>query len=83
MRREVAALSSAAWSGATGRARRCAAVASGAVQWRSTSDLEMSILAVPTESVNSVLAGIADWKNLYNTGAGALPIVELDQDSAE
>lgn len=80
VRRQVAALSSAAWSGATGRARRCAAVASGAVQWRSTSDLEMSILAVPAESVNSVLAGIADWKSLYNTGAGALPIVELDHD---
>jgi len=80
VRREVAALSSAAWSGATGRARRCAAVAAGAVQWRPTSDLEMSILAVPAESVNSALAGVADWKSLHNTGAGALPIVELDQD---
>ena len=80
VRREVAAFSSAAWSGATGRARRCAAVAAGAVQWRATSDLEMSILAVPAESVNSALAGVADWESLHNTGAGALPIVELDQD---
>ncbi len=79
VRREVAALSSAAWSGATGRARRCAAVAAGAVQWRATSDLEMSILAVPAESVNSALAGVADWESLHNTGSGALPIVELDQ----
>ena len=79
VRREVAALSAAAWSGATGRARRCAAVASGAVQWRPASDLEMSILAVSAESVNSALAGFADWKSLHNTGAGALPIVELDQ----
>ena len=79
VRREVAALSAAEWSGATGRARRCAAVASGAVQWRPVSDLEMSILAVSAESVNSILAGFADWKSLHNTGAGALPIVELDQ----
>jgi hypothetical protein len=43
------------------------------------SDLEMSILAVSAESVNSILAGFADWKSLHNTGAGALPIVELDQ----
>jgi len=79
VRREVAALSSAEWSGATGRARRCAAVASGAVQWRPTSDLEMSILAVPAESVNSALAVVNDWTSLHNTGAGALSIVERDQ----
>jgi hypothetical protein len=80
-RREVAALSAAAWSGATGRARRCAAVATGGVQWRPASDLEMSIVAVSVETVNSTLAGFADWKSLHNTGAGAgaLPIVELDQ----
>jgi len=36
-------------------------------------------VAVPVETVNSTLAGFADWKSLHNTGAGALPIVELDQ----
>ena len=79
VRREVAAHSAAAWSGATGRARRCAAVASGGVQWRPASDLEMSIVTVSVETVNSTLAGFADWKSLHNTGAGALPIAELDQ----
>ena len=79
IRREVAAHSAAAWSGATGRARRCAAVATGGVQWRPASDLEMSIVAVSVETVNSTLAGFTDWKSLHNTGAGALPIVELDK----
>jgi len=80
VRRDVAAHSAAAWSGATGRARRCAAVATGGVQWRPASDLEMSIVAVSVETVNSTLAGFADWKSLHNTGAGTMPIVELDQD---
>ena len=80
VRREVAAHSAAAWSGATGRARRCAAVASGGVQWRPASDLEMSIVTVSVETVNSTLAGFADWKSLHNTGAGALPIAELNQE---
>jgi len=36
-------------------------------------------MAVSVETVNSALAGFTDWKSLQNTGAGALPIVELDK----
>ena len=79
VRRRVAAASAAEWSGATGRACRCAAVASGAVGWRTAADLEMSILSVTRELVDANLAGLADFGVLQNTGAGVLPIVTLDE----
>jgi len=78
IRRRVAADTASEWSGATGRARRCAAVAAGAVRWRPSAELEMSALSVPVEMVNAVLTGFAVWENQQNTGAGILPIVELD-----
>ena len=78
IRRRVAADTAAEWSGATGRARRCAAVAAGAVQWRPAAELEMSALSVSVEMVNATLTGFSVWENLQNTGAGILPIVELD-----
>jgi hypothetical protein len=79
VRRRAAAAAVGVWSGTTGRARRCAAVASGAVAWRSTADLEMSILTVPLEVVVQLLGGVADWESLRTTGAGVLPIVELGE----
>jgi hypothetical protein len=78
VRRVVAARSAAQWSGALGRACRSAAVAAGAVWWRSSSELEMGILSVPVEIVELTINDLADWKDLKNTGAGILPIVELE-----
>jgi hypothetical protein len=78
IRRRVAAANAAVWSGATGRACRCAAVASGAVGWRTAADLEMTILSVPAEAVNATLESVTDFEGLLNTGAGVLPIVEFE-----
>jgi hypothetical protein len=78
-RRRVAATHAGAWNGATGRACRCAAVASGAVVWRTSTDLEMAILSVPVEVANATLQSVADWESLQNTGAGVLPIVEFGE----
>jgi hypothetical protein len=79
VRRRVAAAFAGAWSGTTGRACRCAAVASGAVNWRSTSDIEMAILTVPLEIFDVTLRRVADWESLQNTGAGVLPIIEFEK----
>ncbi len=76
--RRVADASAAEWSGTTGRARRCAAVAAGAVSWRMASELEMSTLSLSLEGVDSTLASVSDWSRLQNTGAGLLPIVDLE-----
>ena len=79
VRRRVAAAHAGTWSGATGRACRCAAVASGAVRWRSTSEIEMAILTVAPEAIDAALRGVAEWQSLHNTGAGVLPIIEFDK----
>ncbi len=76
-RRRVAAASAARWSGATGQARRSAAVAAGAVRWQPASELEMNILSVSEETVNRVLSGF-QWATLQVTAAGVLPIGELE-----
>ncbi|MEJ2580146.1 MAG: hypothetical protein P8127_00675 [Acidobacteriota bacterium] len=78
VQRRAAATSSAAWSGTTGRACRCAAVASGAARWRPASDLELTILSMSPEEINAVLESVSVWEQLPNTGAGVLPIVELN-----
>ena len=79
IRKQVAATDAGTWSGATGRACRCAAVAAGAVQWRASTDLEMAILSAPIELTNATLQSVSDWKSLENTGAGVLPIVEFGE----
>jgi hypothetical protein len=79
VRRRVAAAHAGTWGGATGRACRCAAVASGAAQWRSATELEMAILSVPPEAVDAVLGTVTDWGTLQNVGAGVLPIVDYDE----
>jgi hypothetical protein len=78
-RRRVAVTLAGTWSGATGRACRCAAVATGAVQWRTSTDLEMAVLSVPIEVANATLQSLAEWESLQNTGAGVLPIVEYGE----
>jgi len=77
-RRRVAAAAAARWSGATGQARRCAAVAAGAARWQPASELEMNILSVPEETVNLLLSGL-QWETLQFTAAGVLPIGELER----
>jgi hypothetical protein len=79
VRRRVAAANAGLWSGATGRACRCAAVASGAAEWRSASDLEMTLLSVPLTIVDTALGMVSEFENLQNTGAGVMPIIEFDE----
>ncbi len=74
VRQLQAATAASLWSGATGRARRMAAVAAGTVRWRTSTELEMALLSVSREDVSAILAAIGDWRKLANTGAGILPI---------
>lgn len=78
-RRRVAAAAAARWSGATGRARRCAAFAAGATRWQQASEMEMNILSVSMETVNMVLDGLGTWDELQITAAGVMPIAELEK----
>lgn len=78
-KRRVAASAAKRWSGATGRAARCAAVATGAVWWRPPAEMEMSILTVSAETVNLMLSGLVEWDTLEVVAAGVLPIVEVDK----
>jgi hypothetical protein len=79
VRRELASRLSIRGSGVLGHARRCAAVAAGAIIWRLPSELEMEALMLPPESAEEVLEGIRDWQTLEVTGAGVLPISELEE----
>jgi hypothetical protein len=78
IRRRVAATDAARWSGATGRARRAAAVAAGAVGWRTAADFEMAALSITPDEIDSLVGAVSDWRELKNTGAGILPIVGAD-----
>jgi hypothetical protein len=78
VRRRAAAKAAAEWSGISGRACRCAAVAAGAVRWRSAADMEMTALSVPLAAVDAVFEGFTEFEDLPNTGAGLLPIVEIE-----
>jgi len=78
VRRRAAAQAAAEWSGISGRACRCAAVAAGAVSWRSAADMEMTALSVPLAAVDAVFEGFTKFEDLPNTGAGLLPIVEIE-----
>jgi hypothetical protein len=78
-KRRVAAAVAGRWSGAIGRARRCAAVATGAVWWRPPAEMEMSILRLAAEDIDLMLSGLAEWDTLETVAAGVLPIVELGQ----
>jgi hypothetical protein len=76
IRRRVAADAAARWSGASGRARRCAAVAAGELAWRPTAELEMAILGVDGAGVAAALAESIEFSPLMTAGAGLMPIPE-------
>jgi hypothetical protein len=76
IRHQVAAELSTAASGAIGRARACAGVATGALPWRAISDVELEVLTTSPEDLAVVLESLSDWSSLLTTGAGTLPIVD-------
>jgi hypothetical protein len=79
IRRRVAAVASAEMSGVAGHARRSAAVAAGASTWHQPAELELEILTVDEGMVSAILAGFADHGAVKTTGAGSLPIDDLDR----
>ena len=78
LRREVAAADSAFWSGASGRARRCAAVAVGEAGWRPAVEMELAVLSLSVEQLETVFESLRELEAMPLTGAGLLPIVESD-----
>ena len=72
--REVAARLAADVSGPLGQARSCAAVAAGTGPWRSSEDLERTVLAVSGEELSMVIEALPAWPELLTTGAGVLPV---------
>ena len=78
LRRRVAAATSAEMSGVAGHARRCAATAAGALAWHQPAEFELEILTQSPEGVSRLLAGFGDWASLETTGAGTLPITDLE-----
>jgi hypothetical protein len=76
IKRRVAAAVSAEMSGVTGHARRCAAVAAGASDWRQPAELELEVMTVEASVVGEALGRIGSLEELPVTGAGALPKVD-------
>lgn len=76
LRREVAGVEAAYSSGATGHARRCAAVAVGEAGWRPAIEMELAILTLSAERIGGVLEDLRELEAMQTTGAGSLPIVE-------
>lgn len=79
IRRRVAAAASAEMSGVAGHARRSAAVAAGASVWHQPAELELEILTVEEGMVAAILEGFSDHGTVQSTGAGVLPITNLDR----
>ncbi len=79
IRRRVAAATSAEMSGVAGHARRSAAVAAGASVWHQPAELELEILTVEEGMVAAILEGFSDHGAVQSTGAGVLPITDLDR----
>jgi hypothetical protein len=79
VKRRVAALASAEMSGVAGHARSCAATAAGAARWHQPAEFELEILTVSHEIVNALLEAFSRLDELETTGAGALPIGDLDR----
>jgi hypothetical protein len=79
VKRRVAASASAEMSGVAGHARHCAATAAGASRWHQPAEFELAILTVDAQALNAILKGFSDLKTLVTTGAGALPIAELER----
>lgn len=79
VKRRVAAAASAEMSGVAGHARLCAATAAGASRWRQPAEFELEVLTVDVEMINLILKSFSDFSTLETTGAGALPITELQK----
>jgi hypothetical protein len=79
IRRRVAAAASAEMSGVAGHARRSAAVAAGASAWHQPAELELEILTVEEGLVSAILQGFSERGAVRTTGAGVLPITDLDR----
>jgi len=77
IKRRVAAAASAEMSGVAGHARHCAATAAGASRWHQPAEFELEILTVDAELLNLILESFSDFETLETTGAGTLPITEL------
>lgn len=77
IKRRVAAAASAEMSGVAGHARHCAATAAGASRWHQPAEFELEILTVDAEILDLILADFTDFETLETTGAGVLPITEL------
>ncbi len=77
VKRRVAAAASAEMSGVAGHARLCAATAAGASRWREPAEFELEVLTVDAEMINLILKSFSDFSTLETTGAGVLPITEL------
>ena len=77
VKRRVAAAASAEMSGVAGHARHCAATAAGASRWHQPAEFELEILTVDAEMINLILERFSDFETLETTGAGVLPITEL------
>jgi len=78
IRRRVAARYATEASGALGRARCAAAVATGEVQWRSPTEMELQILSVAAEDVTLALEQWEAYGGLQTYGAGVLPITAVE-----
>jgi len=77
IRRGLASRVAVLGSGVLGSAHRCAAVAAGEIAWRLPSELEMEVLTLEPAMVEEVRSGIQDWDALQITGAGVLPISDV------
>jgi len=77
VKRRVAAAASAEMSGVAGHARLCAATAAGASRWRQPAEFELEVLTVDAEMINLILTSFSDFSTLETTGAGVLPITDL------
>jgi hypothetical protein len=78
IRRRLAAEVASRTSGPVGQARRCAAVAAGSVGWRLPSDLERELLTTAPDVITEALTAVDSFDRLENTGAGMLPIPEVE-----
>jgi hypothetical protein len=81
LRRRAAAEELARFSGATGSARRCAALAAGARRWQPATEIEMAILGVDPTRVDAFLDPSRELEAVETVGAGVLPIPDVPSGS--
>lgn len=79
LRRQLSSAMAAERGGVLGRARTCAAIAAGEVQWRAPADSEMATLMLSASELGPALEAIPEWEAVSMTGAGRLPIVNPEE----